>query len=55
MTLLEARPTTIRPGHGGGTVATPGLRIERLGPAFGAIVHGIDLGLSTLPVARRPD
>ncbi|MGW3797670.1 TauD/TfdA dioxygenase family protein [Dermacoccus nishinomiyaensis] len=27
----------------GGTVATPGLRIERLGPAFGAIVHGVDL------------
>lgn len=53
MTLLEARPTTIRPGHGGGTVATPGLRIERLGPAFGAIVHGIDL--ATLDEAQAFD
>ena len=35
-------PTSAAARHGG-TVATPGLRIERLGPAFGAIVHGVDL------------
>ena len=40
MTLLDTTPDT---SLHGGTVATPGLRIERLGPAFGAIVHGVDL------------
>ena len=53
MTLLDTTPdTNVDSASGaptsaaarrGGTVATPGLRIERLGPAFGAIVHGVDL------------
>lgn len=48
MTLLDVTtPATTshdeRTAQHGGTVTSPGLGIERLGPAFGAIVHGLDL------------